>query len=184
MKEKIGKLNIKLIAIVALCICIAAASVEGVYAFLTSRTNTLKNDFVPAIVTCEVEESFENGVKSNVKIRNTGNTSAYIRAAVVFTFESEEGNVLASTPVEGTDYAITWTSKGWNKASDGYWYFSDAVKAGGATSDLIETATALSAPEGYKLNIRILATAIQSEPEATVQEAWGITPTDGKLIPN
>ncbi len=182
MREKLRKLNIKIIAIVALCICIAAASVEGVYTYLMSKTDTLSNNFVPAVVTCEVEETFQNGVKTNVKVRNTGNTAAYIRAAVVVTFVADDGKVLATSPIENVDYTITWANSGWKKASDGYWYHADAVEANGITSNLIETASAVSAPDGYKLNIQIIATAIQSTPDSAVQDAWGITPTNGKLI--
>ena len=49
---------------------------------------------------------------------------------------------------------------------------------------LIDSAVAVSAPAGYRLNIQILATAIQSAPDDAVQEAWGITPVNGELIPN
>ena len=60
----------------------------------------------------------------------------------------------------------------------------DAVAPEALTAPLIETAAAVSAPTGFHLNIRIFAAAIQSAPDAAVQDAWGITPTNGELIPN
>ena len=69
-----------------------------------------------------MEETFESGVKSDVTIRNTGNIDAYIRAAVIINFVSDDGKVLAAAPQEGTDYVIVWSSHGWVKGSDGYWY--------------------------------------------------------------
>ncbi|MBR6675746.1 MAG: hypothetical protein IKL24_00245 [Clostridia bacterium] len=184
MKERSPRLNLIIIAVVALCVCLAAASVGVVYAYLMSETDTVSNDFEPAIVSCGVEEVFENGVKSDVKVRNTGNTAAYIRAVVVVTFVDDEGKVLAVSPVEGVDYNVTWASEGWKKGSDGFWYHAAAIEPDAVTSNLIETAFAAQAPEGYSLNVQIIASAIQSEPATAVQEAWGIAPANGMLDPS
>ncbi len=178
------KINRKLVAIALLCLCIVAGAVGSVAAYLTSRTEPVTNEFVPAKVTCVVEETFEGGVKNDVKIRNTGNIDAYIRACVVVTFVSDDGKVLATAPQEGTDYMVVWNPHGWVKGSDGYWYHEKAVAPDNATTVLIESASVISAPEGYRLDIQIIASAIQSEPYRAVQEAWGITPINGELIPN
>ena len=85
---------------------------------------------------------------------------------------------------KSVDYTILWSNNGWKKAADGYWYHANAVEPGGITSVLVERAEAVSAPEGYKLNVQIIATAVQSMPDTAVKEAWGITPVDGKLNPN
>lgn len=178
------KNNRKIVGIALLCLCIVALFVGGVIAYLTARTEPVTNEFVPAKVSCVVEEVFENGVKNDVKIRNTGNVDAYIRVSVVANFVSDNGKVLATAPQEGTDYKIIWTPYGWQKGADGYWYHQKAVAPDDLTSMLIESATAISAPAGYRLNIQILATAIQASPDAAVQEAWGITPVNGELLPN
>ena len=156
----------------------------GVVAYLSSRTEPVINEFVPAKVSCEVEETFESGVKSEVAIRNTGNIDAYIRACVVVNFISADGKILATAPQENTDYMILWNSHGWIKGADGYWYHQKAVAPDNTTTVLIESASVISAPEGYRLDIQIVASAIQSEPHSAVQEAWGITPVNGELIPN
>lgn len=174
----------KTATVMILWLCIAVCIVGGTFAYLIANTETLSNQFVPAKVSCTVEEVFENGVKEDVRIKNTGNIDAYIRAAVVVTFVSDDGKVLAKTPEEGVDYTVTWSASDWQKGSDGYWYHKKAVAPEDTTAVLIETATVISAPNGYRLNIQIFATAIQSQPETSVQEAWGVDVVSGELILN
>ncbi|MBP3321371.1 MAG: hypothetical protein J6M12_03365 [Clostridia bacterium] len=179
------KLNKKAVLTVALCLLISVAAVSGVWAYLVSKTDTKTNTFIPGSVTCAVEEDFQNGVKSDVKIRNTGNVNAYIRVAVVATFVSDEGKVHATAPVEGTDYTVIWASDSWKKGTDGFWYHSSDVAPDALTSTLIKEATALAQPpDGFRLNLQIVASAVQSDPPAAVNEAWGITPLNGKILPN
>lgn len=179
------KLNKKAMLTVALCLLISLASVSGVWAYLTSKTDERTNTFVPGRVTCAVEEEFHDGVKSNVKVRNTGNVNAYIRVAVVATYVSDSGKVYAAAPVEGTDYSVTWASGGWTRGADGYWYHSLAVAPNALTGTLIEQATRLTQPpEGFRLNLQIVASAVQSDPADAVKEAWGITPVNGTISPN
>lgn len=177
------KFNKKAVTIVAICLCLLVCGTIGTWAYLTSITDPLQNTFVPAKVTCTVEESFEDGVKSDVKVRNTGDVDAYVRVAVVATFISDN-NVYAVSPIEGVDYSVEWSNNKWKKGTDGFWYYSDPVSPNAVTNNLIEKATSSSVPQGYNLNIQIIATAIQSDPAAAVQSAWGITPVNGKINPN
>ena len=183
MKANFGKRNkiAVLIAVVGLSVALCTI---GVYAYLSAKTDSVTNEFVPAKVSCVVQETFQDGVKSNVTVQNTGNIDAYIRAAVVVNFVSDDGKVSAVTPKENVDYIVTWGATGWRRGTDGYWYYANAVLPEALTDPLIETAEAVSAPTGFSLNIRIIATAIQSAPDAAVQDAWGITPLNGELIPH
>lgn len=167
-----------------LWLCIAAGLVGGTVAYLVATSDTLSNKFVPAKVSCQVEEVFENGVKEDVQIRNTGDIDAYIRAAVIVTFLSDDGKVLSASPKEGADYSVTWGADGWQKGADGYWYYKKSVAPGNATSVLLETATAMTAPAGYRLHIQIVATAIQAQPENAVKDAWGVHVVSGELALN
>lgn len=178
------KKNIRTIIIVALCFVVLACVAGGVWAYLNSKTETVSNEFVPAKVSCSIEETFNGEVKSDVKIKNTGNVDAYIRAMVIVNFKSSDGKILATSPKEGVDYNITWASRGWAKGSDGFWYYSESVAPEALTANLIETASAISAPKGYSLDIQIIASAIQSDPDRAVIEAWGITPSNGMIYPN
>lgn len=143
-------------------------------AFLVDKTDEVENTFTPSEVTCEVVETFENNIKSNVAIRNTSDIDAYIRAAVVVSWQDREGNVYAATPVEGEDYTITYASNtGWIEAG-GFQYYQTAVAKNAETEVLISTCRPLKAgPEGYTLHVEILAQAIQAEPKDAVRDAWG-----------
>ena len=167
----------------ALCLCLIACTVGGAYAYLMAKTDPVSNEFIPAMVSCSVEEDFAEGVKSNVKVRNTGNIDSYIRATVIATYVSEDGKVLATAPVEGTDYTVDWAADGWQKGADGYWYHKKPVKPNETTGFLINSAQMVSAPSGYRLHIQILATGIQSAPDRAVQEAWGVSINNGEIIP-
>ena len=184
MRKRVRKFNKKVATVVALCVCIALCCVAGTVAYLISRTDPLDNVFVPAKVTCEVDESFSNGVKSDVKVRNTGDVNAYIRATVVVTFVSSDNKVYANAPIEGAHYSVVWSNNKWKKGTDGFWYYSNPVAPNSTTTNLIEEATEISTPDGYSLNIQIIATAIQSDPDTAVQNAWGITPVNGTINPN
>lgn len=166
-----------------LCLCVIAFTVGGAYAYLTAKTDSLSNEFIPAKVSCSIEENFSNGIKSNVKVRNTGNIDAYIRAAVVATFVSDDGKVLATAPKESVDYIVIWGAEGWINGADGYWYHTKSVAPEEATVSLIESAYAVSVPSGYRLHIQILATGLQAAPDHAVQEAWGVTISNGEIVP-
>lgn len=175
------KPNAALIAV--LCLCILVGTVGGTYAYLTATAAPASNEFIPAKVSCMVEEDFADGVKSNVKVQNTGNIDAYIRATVVATFVGDDGKVLATAPIEGVNYTVDWAADGWTKSTDGYWYHVKPVKPNDTTGCLINSAQAVSSPSGYRLNLQILATGIQSAPDSAVQDAWGVTVSNGELLP-
>lgn len=169
-----------------LLILAVVLAIGGTLAYIIANTEEVKNKFTPGEVSCEVVEQWEKPykVKSDVKIKNTGNTAAYIRATYVVTWQKDGGTVNAKQPVEGTDYTIEFTKdSGWEKIGD-YWYYTSPVAAGGETGVLIAScklAEGAAVPTGYHLSVEIIASAIQSEPKSVVAEKWGVT-VDGKGI--
>lgn len=159
-------------------ICCVISGITLAYVF--TQTDALKNTFVPAQVSCDVLEgqdgsTFDGTTKSDVKIKNTGETTAYIRAAVVVTWMSEDGTqVTATKPVEGTDYQITYnTDSDWVHSSDGFWYYTIPVDVDGQTDTLIESCVcSVTPPDGFYLSVEIVASAIQSSPSTVVTEYW------------
>lgn len=161
--------------LLAAVIVLLAGAVGGTWAFLVAQSEPVQNNFTYAHVSCTIDEKFENGVKSDVKIQNTGDIPAYIRARIVVTWKDASGNVSA-VPVKDSDYTMTMGT-GWTKGTDGYWYCNTAVDAGGETPVLITKCEKKgNAPKDYNLSVEILADAIQSEPASAVTEAWGNTP--------
>ncbi len=177
------------VSVLVLLLGIVGASL----AYLTMKTEPVKNEFTYGKVSCEVLEDFDGTVKNNVRIKNTGNIPAYIRARVVVTWKNEDGYIYGTKPVapaenlEKADYSFAFNQNLINVwTADGSWYiyFPEPVEPGAETDRMLydckKTETA-NVPEGYDLSVEILADAIQSEPAKAVEEAWGVTVQNGVI---
>ena len=163
------------------------ATVGSTAAWLVSKPAAVENDFVPGKVACQVLEKFgtESGayVKRGVRVKNTGNTDAYIRVLLVFTWKDKDGNIFSNKPQEGKDYQINKNLTDWIKQeSDAgtYYYYKKPVARDAETDVLIELlrqADGVTGPENgtYKLSVDILADAVQADPPEAVAESWGVT---------
>ena len=167
-----------------LLILAAVLAIGGTLAYIIANTASVENEFTPGEVRCEVEETFKHNVKSDVKIKNTGNTAAYIRATYVVTWQNDDGTVNGKMPVVGTDYTIEFAeNSGWKLIGD-YWYYTSPVAAGGETGVLIAScklAEGAAVPTGYHLSVEIIASAIQSEPASVVAEKWHVAVDNGEI---
>lgn len=177
------------VALVALLVLLCC-TVAGTLAYLVDSTDPVTNTFTPAHVSTAVDETFENGVKSDVKIKNTGDIDAYIRAAVIINWADANGNVYGGgTPAASTDdgksgdYIISFNTDDWKQIGD-YWYCETTTAPGALTKPLIiscaKTSTA-TVPDGYDLQVTILADGIQADGVASngktpMEDAWGVTP--------
>lgn len=151
--------------------------VGGTVAYLVTSTTPVVNTFDPGYVTCEIQETFDGTTKSNVAVKNTGNTDAYIRATIIVTWKDADGNISAISPRLGQDYRGDINIPDWQKYDEYYYYTKGAVKPGDVTSKLLDNVTVIGTNDGYTLSVEILAEAIQSSPDSAVKEAWG----DGAL---
>ncbi len=179
------KKYLKIMVAAILCACLAIGAGAGfTLAYIFAKTPQVNNSFEPVFVSCLVEESFDGVTKSDVRVRNTGDIDAYIRATFVVMWTSEEGAVYGAQPIANTDYAIELGSQKWMKGSDGFYYYSNPVSAGAATDVLIQSITILTdAPEGYGLSVHVSATAIQTQPAEAIYEVWGASvENNGNLI--
>lgn len=152
--------------------------VGGTVSFLVASSGQVQNTFTPSHVTCEVnEKSFNGSTKTDVTVANTGDTTAYIRAAIVVTWKNaENGNVYSKAPALGTDYTMTLNTSDWVQKADGFYYYKHPVPSGSSTTALINSCSYVAnAPVGYGLNVEILGSAIQSVPTKVVTTNWGVT---------
>lgn len=196
MKKYINK---KFIVVTALALLLFV-TVGSTLAYIFTKTEPVENTFNPSKVACAVVENNKpdenradivpnDSIKTNVQIKNTGDTDAYIRVAVVVNWMSTVGTkVWASKPVENTDYTIRYAENtGWEKGSDGYWYYTKPVpptEGSNLTDILINEAKVLEpAPlDGYYLSIEIVASALQAKPARVVTSQWGVTvANDGSI---
>ena len=199
MKKYINKKSI----IIASVMLLLLATVGTTLAYIFTETEPVENTFNPSKVSCAVvENGYEpvsgeiqniSDIKSNVQIKNTGDTDAYIRVAVVVNWASADGSCVWAQKPADDDYTITYNlGNGWVKGSDDYWYYTKSVPptdGSNLTDILIKNATQnKEGPKGtdgtqYYLSIEIVASAIQSTPETVVAEQWGVTVNDGVITP-
>lgn len=198
MKRKHNK---KALTLLVCLVMVVAVTVGGTLAYLMASTKPVKNEFTASKVSSSVvEDPFDGTTKTNVRVQNTGDTKAYIRAKVVVTWKNIDGEVYAATPMEGTDYSIVWklSENGWVKGNDGFYYYTKAVPPcahtgeqehiGCMTEVLISSCYPVSgkAPAEYYLSVEIVASAIQSAPDSVVSKEWSngkvsVTGSDGIL---
>lgn len=150
-------------------------------AFLLDHSDRVVNTFTPSKITTTVDEKLEGNTKSEVSIKNTGDTDAWIRAAVMITWQDIDGNIYGSKPVENVDYIIEWNLSQtpeneacWVKGSDGFYYWTGSVVPEKNTGILIKQCTyeKNKAPEGYSLAVEIVASGIQSKPASVFNTEW------------
>ena len=82
-------------------VLLLTATVGSMIAFVFTSTGKIDNTFTPSLVSCAIvengstEEQYRDTVsissKSDVRIKNTGDTNAYIRVAVIISWKSADG---------------------------------------------------------------------------------------------
>lgn len=176
----------RLTAMVIATAVLLALAIGGTVAWLSTKGDPIINTFNPSEVACKVTESFNGTVKSNVNVKNTGDTEAYIRVKLVTYRTNDAGQHIggtASTPnfSPGADWVLY----------DGYYYYTKPVAPEKKPeADLISSITLESYTDvdGGHQAIDVMAEAIQSVPEAAVNAAWGegfSISADGSLnVPN
>ena len=174
-----------LTALIAL-VLIFCCSVGGTLAWLAASSGPVTNTFKPTAVKCVVNENKSGKTKKNVNVSipekdgTTDTTDAFVRAAIIVNWVDQDGNVYGVAPEQPTDgtkkeykdYTMEINDSDWT-LSGGYYYYKNSVAPGGKTNDLIVTCTPKeTAPNGYHLQVTILAEAIQAK---------GITDATGPL---
>ena len=173
----------KALIVAALAVVILTAAVGGTMAWLSTQTRDLTNTFVPAKVTCAVNENFTEGgtEKKDVRIQNTGTTDAYIRAMIVANWCTADSKVVKTA----SPTYVGLPGSDWVKHSDGFYYYTKHVAPDQTTSMLFTKCEQGTVPEGEDhLEVNIICQAVQSTPANAVTEAWGVTVgANGNLTP-
>ncbi len=161
----------KLIIITSLVLILAMALTGTVYAILHGASNTATNTLTPdSDNTPEVAETFENGVKYNVKFTNTADYSVYVRAAVVVTWQNADGEVHSVRPITNknasiADYQLDLDSTDWFfDAESGLYYYKHPVPGGESTTVLLNNCRQTgTAPAGYTLHVELVCQTVQAK---------------------
>lgn len=183
--------NRKSMLVIACIALVMTITVGGTLAYLIATDGPVTNTFEPRKVTCAVSEDFTDGVnKNNVAITNTGNTDAYIRAAIVGNWY-KGGNIVDDWQISDGIFTDLCGSCWKYNDNDGYYYFNAAVPAGKTTVDVAGVNgylfTKLTPPpvtvDGAHLEVTIVCQAVQAkgttaDDTKAVVDAWGVDPTN------
>lgn len=152
-------------------------------AWLSARSVEAENIFTPSQVTCKVTEEFdkETGIKTNVNVRNTGDTEAYIRVKLV-TYRTNADGAHIGGVAELPEFTL---GENWVK-HDGYYYYTLPVAPGASpVANLTDSMTLVASyqdADGGSQAIDVMAEAIQSIPADAVRKVWGVSvSSDGTL---
>ena len=170
--------NKKFIVIFALIMVIAFGGT--VMAFMVHKSVNKTNTFIPAAVSCEVEETFADNSKSSITVKNTGNIDAFIRVRLVTYWVNSEGNTVGK-PGEMPHFTI---ADGWIKGENNTYYCTAKVAAETSTPTLLGSSINLeTSSEGYRQVVEVFAEAVQAEPyeqsggkyiSSAAKDAWGV----------
>ena len=185
--NSLRKTRIKWIIFFAAVILVIFIGAGAALSYISAESEPVRNDLVAGKVSCEVVEVFDGSVKTDVAVKNTGNTSAYIRCDVIANWQSKTNSeeILARAPVEGVDFEIVAGSSVWVEGQDGYWYHSEPIEPDEMTEIFIEKISPVTeAPEGYELSVEIIASAIQANPASVVETSWNVSAAGTTITPN
>ena len=128
------------ILITVLCAALAVAcAIGGTLAYLWDEAPPDSTEFVPVFVDCLVEgDTLDANHKTNITVRNTGDTSAYVRAAIIVNYVKADGSVYAHAPTLGVDYTVTAGSTDWLYDGAAFYYYKYAVSPDGSTAELFD----------------------------------------------
>ena len=167
--------------ILSLCLIFALA-VGTTFALLKANTAPVTNTFKAATSEIKIEEKTDNGIKSEICVKNEGTATSYVRVKLVCNWVDKDGNVSA-TPVP----APTITNNDWF-VKDGIYYYKMPVGPKDSTANLLQEGNPIKqpegAPDGCHLEVTVLAESIQAAPDTAVKDAWKVVEVkDGSLTP-
>lgn len=154
--------------ILSLCLIFALA-VGTTFALLKASTAPVENTFTAAKSDIKIDEDVTGGQKKSIIVKNTGTAVSYVRVKLVMNWVDENGNVSAEPVNIMPSITDNWFLK------DGIYYYKMPVAAKDFTTNLLKTPiTQDAAPEGYHLEVTVLAESIQAAPSKAVQQSWGV----------
>lgn len=160
--------------ILSLCLIFALA-VGTTFALLKANTTPVTNTFTAAKSEITIKEDVENGKKSSIQVENKGTATSYVRVKLVMNWVSEDGKTISAAPVK---IDVEYDKDKWFLGTDGIYYYKTPVAPGNSTDNLLQKDKPITEPtdkpEGYHLEVTVLAESIQAAPSTAVTESWGV----------
>ena len=159
----------KLSAAAIAIILVVVMTIGGTVAFLMDSTESVVNKFTPASSGITIEEKVKENCKTEIAVKNTGDTGAYIRVSLVANYYDENGNITGGAAVPD----FTLNSEKWFLGNGGYYYYKQPVAAGNVTDNLLESESKMQLEDN--MQVTVLAQSIQASPTSVVHDKWGVT---------
>ena len=166
----------KLSAAAIAIILVVVMTIGGTVAFLMDSTESVVNKFTPASSGITIEEKVKENCKTEIAVKNTGDTGAYIRVSLVANYYDKNNNITGGAAVPN----FTLNSEKWFLGNDGYYYYKQPVAAGSVTDNLLASESKMQLEDN--MQVTVLAQSIQASPTSVVHDKWGVTVnSDGTL---
>lgn len=157
--------------ILSLCLIFALA-VGTTVALLVAHTNAVTNTFTAAKSKITIEEKTDNGIKSEIYVKNEGTATSYVRVKLVMNWVSDDGKTISGEPV---NIDVNYDTDNWF-LKDGIYYYRTPVgpkdSGNDTTANLLKAGSPIKqpddAPDGYHLEVTVLAESIQAAPSTAV----------------
>lgn len=159
----------KLPAAAIAIILVVVMTIGGTVAFLMDSTESVVNKFTPASSGITIEEKVKENCKTEIAVKNTGDSGAYIRVSLVANYYDENGNITGGAAVPN----FTLNSEKWFLGNDGYYYYKQPVAAGDVTDNLLASESKMQLKDN--MQVTVLAQSIQASPTSVVHDKWGVT---------
>lgn len=170
--------------ILSLCLIFALA-VGTTVALLKANTDPVTNTFTAAKSDIKINENVENGKKSSIQVENIGTATSYVRVKLVMNWVSDDktNQTISSEPV---NIHVEYDTDKWFEQG-GIYYYKTPVAPGNTTDNLLQKDKPITEPtdkpEGYHLEVTVLAESIQAAPSKAVTDSWhvGVAPETSEL---
>lgn len=163
--------------ILSLCLIFALA-VGTTVALLVAHTNAVTNTFKAATSEIKIDEKLEGNQKKSITVKNEGTATSYVRVKLVMNWVSEDGKTISAAPVK---IDVKYDKDKWFLGTDGIYYYKTPVgpkdSDNNMTANLLKdpiTEPTAGKPDGYHLEVTVLAESIQAAPSTAVTESWHV----------
>lgn len=157
--------------ILSLCLIFALA-VGTTFALLKANTAPVTNTFKAAESGTHVDVEDSGNEKTGIFVKNEGTATSYVRVKLVMNWVSKDGKTISGEPV---NIDVKYDTTKWFE-QDGIYYYKTPVGPNMTTDNLLQKDKHITEPtgkpEGYHLEVTVLAESIQAAPSTAVEGAW------------